>query len=62
MAGSNPAMAKWRNSIQTVPESYFRDSHTCAATAKTHGLTILTRNQKHFAVFRIAAGEPFQSL
>ena len=33
-----------------------------AATAKAHGLTILTRNLKHFAVFGIAAHDPFRAL
>lgn len=33
-----------------------------AAIARTHGLTILTRNLKHFAVFDIPAHNPFRSL
>ena|SRR5947199_1270265 len=33
-----------------------------AAIAKAHGLTVLTRNLKHFAVFGIPAHDPFKSL
>lgn len=33
-----------------------------AATAKAHGLTVLTRNLKHFAVFGLAAHDPFRTL
>lgn len=33
-----------------------------AATAKAHGLTVLTRNLKRFAVFGVAAHDPFRTL
>lgn len=33
-----------------------------AAIAKAHGLTILTRNLKHFAVFAIPTHDPLRSL
>jgi predicted nucleic acid-binding protein len=33
-----------------------------AATAQTHGLTILTRNLRHFRDFSIPAHDPFDSL
>ena len=33
-----------------------------AATARTHGLTILTRNLRHFRDFSIPAHDPFDSL
>ncbi len=56
-------LAEWLNALLHLDaERVLPFDIAIAAIAKAHGLTILTRNQKHFTVFGIAAHDPFRAL
>jgi len=49
---------QWARETKGKSDALFEDAWI-AATARVHGLTVVTRNSKHFDAFRIATLNPF---
>jgi toxin FitB len=51
-------MRSWARMMHRKPREHFEDA-LIAATAKVRGLTVATRNTKHFKPFGVPAVDPF---